>query len=792
MGRATFISLSSRLSVFAFASMAVFCATAFATCHPNCTCTSTHVTCKNVPVPSLSVFKTSTTNLAIENGGISISQDYGRFPNLTYLNLPLNAFSYVGEDQFQNITKLRILGLDHNTFREFPPKLLYSLLDLRLFGCRVNRLTYLPPNFFLKNRKITEIWIGYNQYKKLPFNLFTGLSVTHFHMSDEYNTMIDDVSMCPIAQVISRGPAYLDTSRLKLTAVDFMLFSCRGAHIGCYHDDNSTKFFCQCPSGERYYGRDLGCKAASTCNHTAQDLYTECSAHPTCTLISLTLGYSCSCQAGFSLSKYGSTCEQLNECLNSTLCAVNEVCEDTYGSYNCKCKQGYFRLHGGCKNANECAVNVSTLCAKNEVCIDTPGSYKCQCSTGFSETRGLCVDNNECNLTSSSAVTCPQNSTCLNTIGSYECRCDAGFQDILQPTSPTSPRCENIDECCNGQATCSADMQCNDTVGSYQCLCKTGFRWQDRLARCNDSDECSSSSSTELCPRNSACRNLVGSYYCLCQAGYQDMRTQTESYSPSTSVLCENVNECHGGSVMCGLNEHCNDTEGSYRCVCKAGFSLQGEDHVCENINECQTSAGNPCTDTSQCIDTDGSFVCLPTWRGEALFSSSTSSKASDSTTSTTAAVQIATLAVGTILLACAIANLLVVSKVRKQQQCDKRMHLENAKRDHEMQEVILHPRPGFPNHARLGNAQAEPSTVTANIGSTFAPHANNPRPGFTNINSHKARYQDTSRQGGLVHNEAYGFHPSTSIQHGNEHNPHLESMMSSPSFDEPDYEMTT
>ncbi|XP_065196785.1 cubilin-like [Sycon ciliatum] len=879
-------ALLSRLPVFAFASVAIFCATAFATCYPGCTCTSISVTCKNVPLPSLTVFQTSTTNLTLQDTGLSIAQDYGRFPNLIFLDLRSNHYSFVGEDQFQNATKLQVLGLDDNDFTEFPQKLLYSLLDLRVFGCRVNRLTYLPPNFFLRNRKLDGVWIGGNLFKTLPFNLFTGLSITHLQVSDQHNTLIDDVSMCPIAQFASLGPTYESKTELKSRAVDFMLFSCIGAQVGCYHDGNRTKFFCQCPSGERYYGRDLGCKAASTCNHTAQDLYTECSAHPTCTLISLTLGYSCVCQAGFSVSKYGSTCEQLNECRNSTLCAMNEVCEDTYGSYNCKCKQGYFRLHGGCNNVNECAVNVSTLCAKNEVCIDTPGSFKCQCSTGFSETKGLCVDNNECNsttsssavtcpqnstcrntigsyecrcdagfqdilqptsptspscenideccngqstcsavmlcndtvgsyqclckmgfiwqettglcvdtnecnsTTSSTAVTCPQNSTCLNTIGSYECGCDAGFQDILQPTSPTSPRCENIDECCNGQADCSADMLCNDTVGSYQCLCRMGFRWQDRLARCNDLDECSASSSIELCPRNSACRNLVGSYYCQCQSGYQDMRTRTESCSPSASLLCENVNECHGGSVMCGLNEQCNDTEGSYRCVCKAGFSLQGEDDVCENINECQTSAENPCTTTSRCIDTDGSYVCVPTWRGEALFPSS--STASDGTKSVMTAVQFATLAVGAILFACAIAILLVVSKLRKQQQRDGRMQSENARRDHEMQEVIHHPKPEFASHAQPGNTQAESSLSNSNTELTHAPHVHSPRHGFTNTKSQQARYEDTSRPCGLIQNEAYGIHANTGIPHGGEHNPHQESMMSSPSIDEPEYESTT
>ncbi|XP_065196971.1 adhesion G protein-coupled receptor E2-like isoform X2 [Sycon ciliatum] len=681
-----------RLLAIALASIIAFSASALASCSA-CYCNGTIVSCTATPVSSVTVFPTSTTNLTLYGTSTPIVQDYGRFPNLQYLDLRSNRLTSVDEDQFQNVPKLKVLALDDNSFKSFPPKLLYHLVDLRLFGCMSNQLTYLPNNFFLKNRKLNEVWMGNNNIRTLPYNLFTGLVLHSFHIRDGYQAYIDNLSLCPISQVLSRGLSFSNLRGLKNASVDFMIDTCKGAYVGCYHDDNRTKFFCECPSGKLYGGRDLGCQDASVCR---QQFSTKCTLFPTCTLLPCTLNYNCVCLPMLTLSNNGSNCQQINECaVNTSLCAMNEICVDTLASYYCTCKSGYYRGGGICTNANECEVGGFTPCATNEVCIDSPGSYTCQCSNGFSGSGRTCSDVNECSTTSSSAVTCPQNSTCLNTIGSYECRCDAGFQDILQPTSLTSPRCENIDECCNGQADCSADMLCKDTVGSYQCLCKTGFVWQ-------------------------------------------------------------------------------------------------GKDDVCENINECQTSAENPCTTTSQCIDTDGSFVCLPTWRGEALFPSSTSSKASDSTTSTTAAVQIATLAVGTILLACAIANLLVVSKVRKQQQCDKIMHLENAGRDQEMQEVILHPRPGFPSHARLGNSQAEPSTVTANIGSTSAPRAKSPRHGRTNINSQQAVNRDTSQQCGLVRNEAYGIHVNTGIPQGDEHNPHLETIMSSPSFEEPGYEMTT
>ncbi|XP_065196486.1 latent-transforming growth factor beta-binding protein 2-like [Sycon ciliatum] len=644
-----------------------------------------------------------------------------------------------------------------------------------------------------------------------------------------------------------------------------VLDTCKGARVGCYHDGKRTKFFCECPSWKIFGGRDLGCQDVDICRHRYS---TKCALFPTCTLLPGTLNYNCACLPVLTLSNNGSTCQQINECAMSTsLCAMNEICVETLASYYCTCKSGYYRGGGKCTNANECEVAGFTPCGTNEVCIDSPGSYTCQCSNGFSGSGRTCSDVNECSTTGSSAVTCPQNSTCGNTIGSYECRCDAGFQDILQPTSTTSPRCENIDECCNGQATCSADMLCNDTVGSYQCLCKTGFRWQGSGRTCSDVDECSTTSSSAVtCPQNSTCLNTIGSYECRCDAGFQDILQPTSPTSPCcenidecpngqadcsadmlcndtvgsyeclcktgfrwqgsggtcsdvdecsptsssaatcpqnstclntigsyecrcdagfqdilqptspTSPRCDNINECCNGQADCSADMLCNDTVGSYQCLCKIGFRWQGKDDVCENINECQTSAENPCTDTSQCIDTEGSFVCMPTWRGEALFSSPTSSTAGDGTATTTAAVQIATLAVGTVLLICAIANLLVASKVRKQQQCDERMRLENTKRGHEV-------------HARLDNTLAESSTSIINTGSISARYCNSIRDGLSNTKSYKARFQDSSQQCGSVDDYTCSFHPNTGIPQGDEHNLHLETIMNYTGFDQSDYD---
>src|SRR4029079_18757125 len=63
------------------------------------------------------------------------------------------------------------------------------------------------------------------------------------------------------------------------------------------------------------------------------------------------------------------------------------------------------------------------------------------------------------------------------------------------------------------------------------------------------------------------------------------------------------------GSSLCHPNAVCTDTDGSYECECKDGFS--GDGHVCRDVNECEEVEDNCLKDvTSRCVNTNGSFEC--------------------------------------------------------------------------------------------------------------------------------------------------------------------------------------
>jgi len=74
---------------------------------------------------------------------------------------------------------------------------------------------------------------------------------------------------------------------------------------------------------------------------------------------------------------------------------------------------------------------------------------------------------------------------------------------------------------------------------------------------------------------------------------------------------CANIDECKTGVAKCGANAVCNDTVGSYKCACKAGYS--GDGMTCQRTScinlaaSCGASANDDCCAASKV--TGGSFT---------------------------------------------------------------------------------------------------------------------------------------------------------------------------------------
>ncbi|PNI84256.1 LTBP2 isoform 5, partial [Pan troglodytes] len=220
----------------------------------------------------------------------------------------------------------------------------------------------------------------------------------------------------------------------------------------------------------------------------------------------------------------------------------------------------------------------------------TEGSFACSaCENGYwvNEDGTACEDLDECAFPG----VCPSG-VCTNTAGSFSCKdCDGGYRP-----SPLGDSCEDVDECEDPQSSCLGG-ECKNTVGSYQCLCPQGFQLANGTV-CEDVNECMGE---EHCAPHGECLNSHGSFFCLCAPGF---------VSAEGGTSCQDIDECEDyGDPVCGTWK-CENSPGSYRCVlgCQPGFHM-APNGDCIDIDECANDT--MCGSHGFCDNTDGSFRCL-------------------------------------------------------------------------------------------------------------------------------------------------------------------------------------
>ena len=94
-----------------------------------------------------------------------------------------------------------------------------------------------------------------------------------------------------------------------------------------------------------------------------------------------------------------------------------------------------------------------------------------------------------------------------------------------------------------------------------------------------DIDECASNNGG--C--NQTCNNTDGSFTCSCDSGYTLDSDRlgcsgiSNWYTHSIQFLSD-INECADDN---GCEHNCNNTLGSYVCVCDEGYGLNDDNHTC-------------------------------------------------------------------------------------------------------------------------------------------------------------------------------------------------------------------
>ncbi|WP_338867742.1 EGF domain-containing protein [Myxococcus stipitatus] len=129
---------------------------------------------------------------------------------------------------------------------------------------------------------------------------------------------------------------------------------------------------------------------------------------------------------------------------------------------------------------------------------------------------------------------------------------------------------------------------------SATCQVEPGYTCSGAPSVCTDINECTNGTAT--CSVNATCSNTQGSYTCACKPGYT-----------GNGRTCNDINECTNGTATCSVNATCSNTQGSYTCACKPGYS--GNGRTCNDINEC-TNGTNQCSVNATCSNTQGSYTC--------------------------------------------------------------------------------------------------------------------------------------------------------------------------------------
>ncbi|XP_012784766.2 hemicentin-2 [Ochotona princeps] len=274
------------------------------------------------------------------------------------------------------------------------------------------------------------------------------------------------------------------------------------------------------------------------------------------------------CPEGFDLDPEGAFCVDRDECLEGPS-PCSHTCHNAPGRFSCSCPAGFTLSwdNRNCRDVDECLEQLDD-CHYNQICENTPGGHHCSCPRGY-RTQGPalpCLDINEC-----LQLPGPCTHECHNLQGSYRCLCPLG-QTLLRdgktcaPLQQSEPNVTTVSH--RGPFVPWPRPRAPSPSGSYQAWislrpglgtlgnvgrawCPPGFIRQNGV--CTDLDECRVRS---LCQH--ACRNTEGSYRCLCPAGYRLL--------PS-GKNCQDINECEQDDIECGPGQMCFNTRGSYQCV---------------------------------------------------------------------------------------------------------------------------------------------------------------------------------------------------------------------------------
>ncbi|KYO41837.1 latent-transforming growth factor beta-binding protein 4 [Alligator mississippiensis] len=279
-------------------------------------------------------------------------------------------------------------------------------------------------------------------------------------------------------------------------------------------------------------------------------------------------------------------------------CATELAPAPALGPQAAPCPPGFRRLNGSCVDVDECAEG--EFC-QNGVCTNTRGSFACLCHTGFllDSARSSCISHQVISEAKGPCFRVLRDGACalptLRNITKQICCCSR----VGKAWGRRCERCppagsEGFKEICPagpGYHYSASDLRYDTRyLGHDLPRVPVGRPPHPRLPNV---DECAQS------PRpctHGRCENTPGSYRCACPAGYR---------ANAAGTSCSDIDECARSPRPCAPGR-CENAAGSYRCACPAGYQPGPGATECLDVDEC---ADGPC-EPGRCQNLPGGYRC--------------------------------------------------------------------------------------------------------------------------------------------------------------------------------------